>query len=147
MYESECESDSSDATAIYYEFEISPDLTNTTILTYLIDIDRQHRFNDNYIKFKYNNRKVRGIILNYDIKQHTITLELDGDCRNVYNETEIFNIDSISECILKYSIIYYKHISNADVYSNKKSNTPTKYYNHIQKSKPIHYNDNIDFID
>jgi hypothetical protein len=139
MYEREHKS--FESTYIYYEFEISPDLTNTTILNYLIEIDSRRTFNDKVIEFKYNNRTVRGCILNYDIKQHTIKLD-----RN----TEIFNIDSISECILKYDIMHYKNIVEVNVYNRGKS----YYYENeesnnkpIEKSKPKHNNDNIDFID
>jgi hypothetical protein len=122
-----------ESTYIYYEFEISPDLTNTTILNYLIEIDSRRTFNDKSIEFKYNNRPVRGCILNYDIKQRTIKLN-----RN----TEIFNIDSSSECILKYDIMHYKNIVEVNVYNRGESNNKP-----IEQSKPKHNNDNIDFID
>jgi hypothetical protein len=126
-----------ESTYIYYEFEISPDLTNTTILTYLIDIDRQRRFNYNFIEFKYNNRKVRGTLISYDIDKYIITLELDYDSQKsnpTRRDTETFNIDSISECLLKYKITYFKDIVALNIYNDKKH----KYFKDKDKKYTIY---------
>jgi hypothetical protein len=114
-----------ESTYIYYEFEISTDLTNTVILNYLIDIDRQFTFNANFITFKYLNWNVRGTLLSYDIEKHTITINIDYATQqsNPYPTrriTETFNIDSIRECVLKYKIIpHYKNTVELDVYNDK----------------------------
>jgi hypothetical protein len=152
-----------ESTYIYYEFEISPDLINTVVLNYLIDIDRQRTFNENFIEFKYLNWNVRGTLLSYNIEKHTITINIDYKTQqsNPYptrRSAETFNIDSISECVLKYKLIHYKNIVEVNVYNdkqnryfeNKENNIPyTKqiYLKPKPKSNIIHTNDNIDFID
>jgi hypothetical protein len=113
-----------ESTYIYYDFEISPDLTNTEVLNYLIDIERQHTYNNTYFEFKYLNWNVRGTLLTYDIEKHTITINIDYNTKqsNPYptrRNTETFNIDSISECILKYKLIHYKNIVEVNVYNDK----------------------------
>ena len=66
--------------------------------------------NNNHMKYTYTNKNVRGYILNYDIKNHTIMLKLDGACQQsnpTHRSDELFNIDMISDCILEYTIHDY----------------------------------------
>ena len=111
-----------------------------------MELKQTKTFNNNYITFTYTNRKVRGYILNYDIKNHTIMLNLDYNSQQsnpTHKSDELFNIDILSDCILEYSIHdYIRHDKEvkADNYyypNDTSANTKTK----------ISTDDNIDFID
>jgi hypothetical protein len=165
MYMSERYHISYETTYMNYEFKISPDLTNTDVLNYLMEIGPNTIHNKNYFKFKYLDWNIRATLLSYDIKQNTITLNMNTDYNNrqsnpypTRRNTETFNIDSISECILEYNIIHYIDIAKVNAYEDKQSNyyknkesntsyTKQTYSKPKPKSNIIHNNDNIDFID
>ena len=135
-----------------YIFRISPDLTNTVILNHLIEPEKEN--NNTCITFTYLNKSIVGYILNYDIKNHTITLQHEYARRfkNIANNgIEIFNIDMISKCELEYTINYFiNNTLKSDEHDYNKrhyESNDTKIINNKKKYIKQPNNDNIDFID
>ena len=111
-----------------------------------MEIEPTTTFNNNYFTFTYTNRKVRGYISNYDIKNHTLMLKLDYTSQQSIptpKSDELFNIGILSDCILEYSLhayIRYTKEVKADTYyypNDTSANTKTK----------LSTDDNICFID